>query len=176
MSNEITMTWASFQPALPEIYLTAAICVLLMADVFFGHTHKRFTPTLTLILLAGAFGLFLWEQQVNGATIEQARTLVVNTIVMVEAFYLLNCRSLTRSVKSLGWFSNKWLLGGIGAMVLAQVAFTHLPVMNKLFQTSPLGADEWIRVVGVGLAAFWIVGFEKWVRFRMSKTGDPVIT
>ena len=53
MSNEITMTWASFQPALPEIYLTAAICVLLMADVFFGHTHKRFTPTLTLILLAG---------------------------------------------------------------------------------------------------------------------------
>jgi NADH-quinone oxidoreductase subunit N len=53
MSNEITMTWASFQPALPEIYLTAAICVLLMADVFFGHTSKRFTPTLTLILLAG---------------------------------------------------------------------------------------------------------------------------
>lgn len=134
-------------------------------------THPLFMRTglVTLILLTGAFGLFMWEQQVNGASIEQARTLVVNTIVMVELFYLLNCRSLTCSVQSLGWFSNKWLLGGIGAMVLAQVAFTHLPVMNKLFQTAPLGADEWLRVVGVGLAAFWIVGFEKWVRFRMTR-------
>jgi NADH-quinone oxidoreductase subunit N len=53
MTNEITMTWAQLQPALPEIYLTAAICVLLMADVFFGDTRKGFTPTFTLVLLAG---------------------------------------------------------------------------------------------------------------------------
>jgi NADH-quinone oxidoreductase subunit N len=46
------MTWASIQPALPEMYLTGAICFLLMADVFFGHKSKRFTPTLTLLLLA----------------------------------------------------------------------------------------------------------------------------
>jgi NADH-quinone oxidoreductase subunit N len=48
-----SMTWAYYQPALPEIYLTAAICVLLMADVFFGDKRKGFTPTLTLLLLAG---------------------------------------------------------------------------------------------------------------------------
>jgi NADH-quinone oxidoreductase subunit N len=54
MNSETVMTWATdFQPALPEIYLTAAICVLLMADVFFGHRSKRFTPTFTLLLLAG---------------------------------------------------------------------------------------------------------------------------
>jgi NADH-quinone oxidoreductase subunit N len=54
MNTETAMTWATdFQPALPEIYLTAAICVLLMADVFFGHKSKRFTPTFTLLLLAG---------------------------------------------------------------------------------------------------------------------------
>jgi NADH-quinone oxidoreductase subunit N len=53
MNNEIVMTWASLQPALPEIYLTAAICVLLMADVFFGDKRKGFTPTFTLVLLAG---------------------------------------------------------------------------------------------------------------------------
>ena len=51
--NEPVMTWATLQPALPEIYLTAAICVLLMADVFFGDKRKGFTPTLTLLLLAG---------------------------------------------------------------------------------------------------------------------------
>ena len=46
MNNEIVMTWASLQPALPEIYLTAAICVLLLADVFFGDKRPGFTPTL----------------------------------------------------------------------------------------------------------------------------------
>jgi NADH-quinone oxidoreductase subunit N len=48
-------TWSSLQPALPEIYLTAAICVLLMADVFFGDRRRGLAPTLTLlILVAGA--------------------------------------------------------------------------------------------------------------------------
>ena len=40
-------TWSSLQPALPEIYLTAAICVLLMADVFFGERRRGLAPTLT---------------------------------------------------------------------------------------------------------------------------------
>ena len=46
-------TWASLQPALPEIYLTAAICVLLLVDVFFGDRNRRLAPTLTLLILAG---------------------------------------------------------------------------------------------------------------------------
>jgi NADH-quinone oxidoreductase subunit N len=51
MSN--TFTWASLLPALPEIYLTAAICVLLLADVFFGERRRGLAPGLTLLLLAG---------------------------------------------------------------------------------------------------------------------------
>jgi NADH-quinone oxidoreductase subunit N len=57
MNNEsdivTNFTWASLQPALPEIYLTAAICVLLMADVFFGDRRRWLAPLLTLVLLAG---------------------------------------------------------------------------------------------------------------------------
>ena len=32
MTNVPVMTWASLMPALPEMYLTAGICVLLLAD------------------------------------------------------------------------------------------------------------------------------------------------
>jgi Ca2+-transporting ATPase len=42
------------------------------------------------------FALFLWELRRESASLAEARTVVVNAIVMVEAFYLLNCRSLTR--------------------------------------------------------------------------------
>ncbi len=46
------MTWQSFAPAISEMYLVAAICVLLLVDVFPGQTRRGLTPTLTLIALA----------------------------------------------------------------------------------------------------------------------------
>jgi len=53
MTNAASITWASLLPALPEIYLTAAICVLLLADVFFGQSRRWLAPTLTLVILVG---------------------------------------------------------------------------------------------------------------------------
>ncbi len=58
MNPETTMAatafdWLSLAPALPEIYLTAAVCVLLMADVFFGDRRRWLAPRLTMLLLAG---------------------------------------------------------------------------------------------------------------------------
>ena len=72
------------------------------------------TGFVSLLMFAGGFALFLWELQREGASLAEARTVVVNAIVMVEAFYLLNCRSLTRSIFALGIFSNVWVLLGIG--------------------------------------------------------------
>ena len=51
MNTVPVMTWASLQPALPEMYLTAAICVLLLADVFFGGKRRGLAPTLTLLIV-----------------------------------------------------------------------------------------------------------------------------
>ncbi|HET7811584.1 MAG TPA: proton-conducting transporter membrane subunit, partial [Steroidobacteraceae bacterium] len=59
-SLEGAFNWASLQPALPEIYLTAAICVLLLADVFFGDRRRGLAPTLTLLILVG--GAFVTMQ------------------------------------------------------------------------------------------------------------------
>ena len=58
--------WATYAPAVPEIYLAAAICVLLLADVFIGERVKGFTPTLTLLLLAGGAAVTLAFGQVPG--------------------------------------------------------------------------------------------------------------
>ena len=60
-----TFTLASLAPALPEIYLAAAICVVLLVDVFAGKAAARVTPTLTLITLAVGAGLTLAYAQVS---------------------------------------------------------------------------------------------------------------
>lgn len=124
------------------------------------------TGLVTLIILAGAFGLFLWEQA-HGATLAESRTIVVNVIVVVEIFYLLNCRSLTHSMRSLGFFTNWWVLGGAAGMFAAQLFFTYAPVMNRLFHTAPLRLESWLHIFAVGLTAFAAVGLEKWIRSRV---------
>jgi cation-transporting P-type ATPase F len=49
-------------------------------------------------------------------------------------------------------------------MIFAQLLFTHTPLMNQLFHTAPLSTEGWLRIVSVGLIAFLVVGFEKWIR------------
>ena len=126
------------------------------------------TGLVSLLTLAGAFGLFVWENS-RGASLAEARTAVANVIVFVQLFYLFNCRSLTRSSWSLGAFSNLWLLAGVAAMIAAQMAFTYVPFMNEAFHSAPLDAAAWLRVSAVALAASLIVGFEKWVRGQDEK-------
>jgi len=124
------------------------------------------TGLVTLLMLVGGFGLFLYERQVLGASLETARTVVVNLIIMVEVFYLLNCRSLLHAPWTIGFWTNRWVFVGIGAMLATQLLFTHLPLMNRLFHSAPLDAAAWLRIVGVGVAAFIIVEIEKWIRLR----------
>jgi len=116
--------------------------------------------------LIGTFGLFLWARRVDDADLATAQTIAVNTIVMVELFYLLNCRSLSRSIFHVGLLSNLWVPAGITAMLLAQLLFTYTPLMNQLFNSAPLPVTMWIPIVLIGVCTYFIVGFEKWVRFR----------
>jgi NADH-quinone oxidoreductase subunit N len=49
---ETTMNWQSLAPAISEIWLVTAICVILLVDAFAGQTRRGLTPTLTLVALA----------------------------------------------------------------------------------------------------------------------------
>ena len=115
------------------------------------------------LLLIGVFGLFKWELA-TGASIDKARTVAVNVFVIMELFYLFNCRSLTKSVFQLGFFSNMWVFGGVAVMLLVQIVYTYLPVMNRLFQSAPIDLGAWVRIVAAGIVAFAIVEFEKRLR------------
>ena len=165
------------------VNMTTALCLGLMlvferneADIMTRQPRDPRAPILTfplfmrtglvtLVILIGAFGLFYWEQQDSLTTLKQAQTVVVNTIIMVEIFYLLNCRSLTHSMFHVGVFSNLWIWLGIAVMLALQMLFTYAPFMNRLFHSEPLPLITWLHITAVGAAAYVIVGFEKWVRF-----------
>ena len=125
------------------------------------------TGLVALIILAGAFGLFMLEQRLYGTSLEAARTIVINVIVAVEAAYLLSCRSLLHPPTHIGLFSNRWVWPGIAAMLIAQLLFTYAPLMNRLFHTRPIRSDAWLRIAAVALLAMLAVELEKWLRWRL---------
>jgi len=123
------------------------------------------------LLLVGAFGLFEWELMM-GADIAEARTVAVNVFIIVQLFYLFNCRSLTQSMFSLGFFSNPPLFGGAVFMLIFQMMFTYLPTMNLMFHSSPIGFGAWGRIVAVAIIVSFIVGSEKWFRKKSMRRLD----
>ncbi|MGB3233047.1 MAG: cation-transporting P-type ATPase, partial [Mycobacterium sp.] len=117
------------------------------------------------LLVAGSWWLFEWELA-NGATLPEARTAALNLFVVVEAFYLFSCRSLTRSAWRIGLFTNRLLIVGVATQAVAQLLITYLPVMNTVFQTAPLDAGRWLRIFAIAMVVSVVVGAEKWIRAR----------
>jgi cation-transporting ATPase F len=128
-----------------------------------------------LLLLAGSFWLFEWALS-TGASDAEARTVAVNLFVIVEVFYLFNCRSLERSLLHIGLFSNRWALVGVGVTLALQVGFTYVPQMQSLFHSAAIGPDAWVRILAVGLIAWFIVGIEKSLRRRRRAQGGRIDT
>ncbi|MGA9395507.1 MAG: HAD-IC family P-type ATPase, partial [Azonexus sp.] len=122
----------------------------------------------SLLLLAGAFGLYLYELE-QGSSLAEARTVAVNVFVMVEMLYLFNCRSLTRSFWSLGIFSNLWVWGGIAAMLALQLLLTYWAPLNATFQTAPIGFVQWLQIIAFALFSSLVIALEKrWTRRERS--------
>ena len=115
----------------------------------------------SLILMTGTFALFLWEMA-RGETIEHARTVAVNTLVMFEIFYLFSSRYISAPVLNReGLFGNRYVLLAVLLLVGFQLIFTYLGPVQSLFGTAAIGADVWLRIVLVASSVLFLVELEK---------------
>jgi magnesium-transporting ATPase (P-type) len=124
----------------------------------------------TLIMMT-AFILFRYELSL-GVDLAEAQTVATTVFIVLEAFYLFNCRSLRKSVGEIGWFSNKWVYYGVFAMLVLQLVFIHAPIMNDLFHSAPIGLYSWLRILAAGFGLFIIVYLEKIIRRKLTGTEE----
>jgi len=120
----------------------------------------------SLLFVAGVFGVMYWSLG-RGDDIELARTLVVNTLVVMGIAYLFGVRFVHGT--SLTWrgaLGTPAVLAGLGITTLAQVAFTYLPFLQQVFHTRSLGLLEIGVVLGVGVVLLLLVECEKAVVAR----------
>ena len=125
----------------------------------------------SLILLAGTFGLFLYERA-QGASVETARTVAVNTLVAFEIFYLFNTRFLTASALTWkAWLGSRPALLAVAVVVVFQLLFTYAWPLQALFATTALDAAAWGCILLVAISVFFLVEIEKWLRRRHAAGG-----
>lgn len=121
----------------------------------------------SVLLTVAALGIFFFALQ-QGRGIEVARTMVVNTFVVGEIFYLFNVRYLhTTSFTWRGALGTLPVLLGTALLVVLQLAFTYAPFMNTLFDSRPLRLWEGILIIGVGLALMILLELEKALMRRL---------
>jgi magnesium-transporting ATPase (P-type) len=125
----------------------------------------------SLIMVTGSFGLFLFERSME-TSIEEARTVAVNTLVMFEIFYVFNSRYLYHSVLNLHGLFGNWLTWlAVILIIIFQIAFTYWQPMQGLFGTVDIGSHTWRMIVAVASSVFVLVEIEKiFIRLFMPKT------
>ena len=124
----------------------------------------------SVLMLAGAMGLFLWETS-RGTSLETARTMAVSAVVVAEMFYLFNSRHVLHTTLSReGLFGNPKVLIVVAVCAVLQLAFVYAPPMQTVFGSTALGVDEWSLVLLAGLMVFIVAELEKLLIRRLGWT------
>ncbi|RGE45077.1 HAD family hydrolase [Comamonas testosteroni] len=109
----------------------------------------------------GCFGMFEWSLR-RGDSIELARTIVVNALVIMEIFYLFSVRYTQGTSLSLqGVLGTPAVLLGVATVTVVQLLFTYAPPMQALFDSRPVDMTAGLLALGLGIALLLLLEIEK---------------
>lgn len=121
----------------------------------------------SILFLCGVYGIYFYAMD-KGYSVELARTLVVNTLVVMEIFHLFFIRNIYST--SLTWKAVRgtkvvWIV--VFVVAVSQFAITYIPPLQAIFSTQSVPFLDGVLVVGIGVALFAIVEIEKQIRLRL---------
>jgi Ca2+-transporting ATPase len=110
----------------------------------------------TLTILAFGFGYFEhgyspFEHSAPANTVEYARTMAFMVLVMCQLFFSLAVRNHSKSIFTIGLFSNKYLAGAIILGIMLQLMVVSIPLLQRAFHLQMLDFRGWIIALGLGL-------------------------
>lgn len=123
----------------------------------------------SLLMVTGTFGTYSYGIA-QGLSIEAARTMAVNTIVVMEIFYLFSVRYVHGA--SLTWqgvLGTPAVLIAVGIVLVAQLLFTYAPFLQRIFDSRPVAIADGMLIMAVGVALLVIVEIEKWIARRLMR-------
>jgi magnesium-transporting ATPase (P-type) len=125
----------------------------------------------SLLFLAGVYGIYAYALD-TGYSLELARTMALNTLVVLEIFHLFFIRNIYGT--SLTWQAVRgtpMVWSTVLAVVLAQFAITYVPMLQAIFGTVAVPFWDGVLIVGIGVALFALLESEKQIRLALTRRG-----
>jgi P-type Ca2+ transporter type 2C len=98
--------------------------------------------------------------------LEKARTGAFLIISMTQVFNVFNMRSLTESVFSIGFFSNKWINLAVIVAVVLQLAVIEIPFFTDLFGFEVFPLIDFLIISALSTSVIWAAELYKFIRFK----------
>lgn len=124
------------------------------------------------LFLAAVFGMYAYAID-KGYAPELARTIALNTLVVLEIFHLFFIRNIYGT--SLTWKAvrgTRVVWACVIAVVLAQFAITYLPPLQHVFGTQTVPLLDGMLIVAVGAVFFAVIESEKQLRLIFRPRAD----
>ena len=119
------------------------------------------------LFLVGVFGCFNYALE-RGYSVELARTMAMNTLVVMEMFHLFFIRNLygtSLTLKAIAGTPAVWL--AVIVVTLGQFALTYWPPLQKVFATEAVPFFDGLLIVGIGVLLFAVIEIEKQLHLRL---------
>ncbi|MEQ7179506.1 HAD-IC family P-type ATPase [Enterococcus thailandicus] len=154
MATTITLSYAlGFEKASPNVMKRPPretnAGILSLYNVF-----RIFYVSLLIMVPA-----YLLSIQFDGAALQQ--TVLLQSIVLGQAVYMINCRELLDPSLNQGIWKNKALFISLGILFILQAIVIFLPAAQQLIGTTSLSLNQQLLIFGNALALFFIVELEK---------------
>ncbi len=121
------------------------------------------------LFLAGVFSMYEYAIM-KGYSEVLARTIAMNTLVVLEIFHLFFIRNMYgTSLNRKSVLGTRVVWGAIIVVTVGQFAITYSPWLQTIFQTQAIGLFDGVLIVTVGVIMFCIIEIEKQIRLKVLK-------
>lgn len=108
-----------------------------------------------ILIIIGTMFVYITEMA-DGVVTARDTTMTFTCFVFYDLFDALACRSATKSVFEIGFFTNKMFNFAVGASIIGQLAVIYVPFFQTVFQTEALFISDLIFLL-IMTSSVWIV-------------------
>ena len=125
-----------------------------------------------LIIVSGTFFVFYRELGDKHQVNRRETTMTFTCFVFFDMFNAMSCRSQTKSIFQIGFFTNRVFLLAVGGSLLGQFLVIYFPPLQAVFQTEALTALDLLFLLGVTSPVFFVSEIKKWLFSRRCAGND----
>ena len=100
----------------------------------------------------------------DGEVTRRDTTLTFTTFVMFDLFNALSCRSQSKSIFQIGFFTNTSFLVAVGLSLLGQLLVIYFSPLQAIFHTEGLAFTDLIWIMLLSSTVFWIDEVRKFLK------------